>query len=47
MNIKKMSDLSEKVVFLTGAAGILGTQYATALSNAGANVVLADINYTQ
>lgn len=47
MNIKKMSDLSEKVVFLTGAAGILGTQYATALSNAGANVVLADINYTR
>lgn len=47
MNIKKMSDLSEKVVFLTGAAGILGTQYATALSNAGANVILADINYTR
>ena len=47
MNVKKMNDLSEKVVFLTGAAGLLGTQYATALSSAGANVVLADINYTK
>ena len=47
MKVIKKNDLSEKVVFLTGAAGILGTQYATALSNAGANVVLADINYKQ
>ena len=45
MNVEKMNDLSEKVVFLTGAAGLLGTQYASALSSAGANVVLADINY--
>ena len=45
MNVEKMNDLSEKVVFLTGAAGLLGTQYATALSSVGANVVLADINY--
>jgi NAD(P)-dependent dehydrogenase (short-subunit alcohol dehydrogenase family) len=47
MDVKKMNNLSEKVVFLTGAAGLLGTQYATALSSAGANVVLADINYTK
>jgi len=47
MNVKKMNNLSEKVVFLTGAAGLLGTQYATALSSAGANVVLADINYNK
>ena len=47
MIINKMYDLSEKVVFLTGAAGLLGTQYANALSNAGANVVLADINYSK
>ena len=47
MNIKKMNDLSEKVVFLTGAAGLLGYQYATTLSDAGANVILADINYSK
>jgi len=47
MNIKKMNNLSDKVVFLTGAAGLLGNQYAMALSEAGANVVLADINYAQ
>ena len=47
MNIKKINDLSDKVVFLTGAAGLLGSQYASALSEAGANVILADINYTQ
>lgn len=47
MNVKNMNNLSEKVVFLTGAAGLLGTQYATALSNVGANVILADINYTK
>lgn len=42
-----MNDLSDKVVFLTGAAGLLGNQYATDLTEAGANVILADINYTQ
>jgi len=42
-----MYDLSDKVVLLTGAAGLLGTQYAFALSEAGANVILADVNYTQ
>ena len=42
-----MYDLSDKVVLLTGAAGLLGNQYATALSAAGANVILADVNYTQ
>ena len=47
MNIKKMNDLSEKVVFLTGAAGLLGYQYATTLSDAGANVIIADINYSK
>ena len=47
MSVKKMNNLSEKVVFLTGAAGLLGTQYASALSSAGANVVLADINYNK
>lgn len=45
MNVKKLFDLSDKVVILTGAAGLLGSQYAEGLSQAGANVVLADLNY--
>ena len=45
MQKNSLNDLSEKVVFLTGAAGLLGSQYATAFSKLGANVVLADINY--
>ena len=44
MNIEKLFDLSNRVVIITGAAGLLGTQYAYGLSNAGANVVLADID---
>lgn len=47
MNVEKMMDLSGKVVFLTGAAGLLGTQYSIALSKSGANVILADVNYSQ
>ncbi len=47
MTIKNIHNLSGKVVFLTGAAGLLGTQYANALSQCGANVVLLDINYKQ
>lgn len=43
--IKKLFSLSGKVVILTGAAGLLGTQHAKALSKAGANLVLADIDY--
>lgn len=47
MNMNKLFDLSDKVVILTGAAGNLGSQYAEGLSHAGANVVLADLNYTK
>ena len=45
MNIKKLFDLSNRTVILTGGSGLLGSQYAEGLSQAGANLVLADINY--
>lgn len=44
MNVKKLFDLSNKTVIITGAAGLLGSQYAEGLINSGANVVLADLN---
>ena len=45
MKIKKLFDVSDRVVILTGAAGFLGKQFANGLSQAGAHVVLADTNY--
>ena len=45
MNVKKLFDLSNKTVLLTGAAGFLGSSYADGLSQSGANVVLCDINF--
>lgn len=42
--IDRYFDLNEKIIVLTGSAGILGTQYAHVLSEAGANVILIDIN---
>lgn len=47
MDIKKLFDLSNRVVVITGAAGLLGTQYVYGLSQAGANVVLADLNLSK
>ena len=47
MNSKKLFDLSDKVIIITGAAGNLGSQYAEGLSQAGANVVLGDLDYTK
>lgn len=47
MNIEKIFDLSNKTILLTGAAGILGRQYAEGLSQAGANVILSDVNYSE
>ena len=44
MDTKKLFDVSGKVIILTGASGFLGTQFAEGLSQAGAHVVLADIN---
>ena len=45
MNVEQLFDLSGKVVIITGAAGNLGSRYADGLSQFGANVVLADIDY--
>jgi len=38
-------DLSEKVVALTGAGGVLISEFAKALAECGAKVALLDINY--
>jgi len=45
LNVKKLFDLSEKTIVITGAAGLLGSQYSEGLAQAGANLVLTDINY--
>lgn len=47
MDFQKLFDMSDRVVILTGAAGLLGQQYAKGLSEFGANVVLADIDYSK
>ena len=39
-----MFDIKNRVVILTGSAGLLGSQYANAISMAGANVILVDVN---
>lgn len=46
-NIKELFDLNEKVVVLTGAAGLLGREYADILSKSGAFLVLVDIKPTK
>ena len=47
LDIKTKFDLSGQVVILTGAAGLLGASFADGLSQLGANVVLADVNYAK
>jgi len=44
---KKLFDMTEKTVIITGAAGLLGQQYAMGLSQLGANIVLADMDYSK
>jgi len=43
MTKKIMFDIRSKNIVLTGSAGFLGTQFSHILSNAGANVILIDI----
>jgi NAD(P)-dependent dehydrogenase (short-subunit alcohol dehydrogenase family) len=40
----ELFDLTGRVAILTGGAGLLGQEYAVALAQAGAHVVVADIN---
>lgn len=44
MDLNALYGLQNRVVILTGGAGLLGREYAFALANAGASVVIADIN---
>ena len=43
-SILKKFDLTGKTALISGAAGLLGLQFSLALAQAGANVVLADLN---
>lgn len=47
LNVQRLFDLSGKTIVLTGAAGNLGSKYVEGFSQAGANVVLADINFQE
>ena len=48
LDLKKLDgtifDLSGKVALITGAAGLLGVEHSIALAEAGADVVMTDIN---
>ena len=43
-SIPKLFDLTDKVIVLTGSAGRLGTNFSHILSEAGANVILVDVD---
>lgn len=43
-SIEKMFTIKDRVVILTGGAGLLGREYTFTLAKAGAHVVVADIN---
>jgi NAD(P)-dependent dehydrogenase (short-subunit alcohol dehydrogenase family) len=44
MTINKLFSLHDKIAIVTGATGLLGRQHCLALAEAGAGVVLADLN---
>ena len=41
--MNKLFDLSEKIIVLTGGTGLLGTEYTNVLLDAGATVIIADL----
>ena len=45
MQISKLFDVSNKVIIITGACGHLGIEYVHGFSQAGANVVIADLDF--
>jgi len=47
VSLNNLFDLSGQVVILVGASGLLGKRYSELLSKAGANVVLADLNFSE
>lgn len=47
MDKKNLFELHEKNILLTGASGLLGKSYAEGLSQQGANVILADVDYNK
>jgi NAD(P)-dependent dehydrogenase (short-subunit alcohol dehydrogenase family) len=47
LSLPKYFDLSDRVAIVTGGSGLLGVEHARALSEVGAKVVLADINFAQ
>ncbi|RDJ32195.1 MAG: SDR family NAD(P)-dependent oxidoreductase [Crenarchaeota archaeon] len=46
-SVNKIFNLQNKVIILTGSAGLLGTEYANILSDAGATLILVDTNTTK
>lgn len=47
MNAKKLFDLKRKTAIVTGALGQLGTQITMSLWEAGANVIISDLNLAE
>lgn len=43
-NAKELFDITGKVVIITGGAGLLGSVYSNALAEAGANVIVVDVD---
>lgn len=45
MSVPFKVDLSDKIVAITGAGGVICSEFARALAECGAKVALLDINY--
>ena len=43
-NLLKNYNLEKKCILITGAAGLLGKQFSTALLEAGAKVIITDVD---